>query len=141
LSLDFVSGAVSPPDGSVLIGGGNSVCLGPKPPNRSWELPEGLVLGCGRCKMRTRFLSPENLGVLHLLQTPGGWFGMEFGPQGPTVRFLSGTQMLRSEDDILNESEEDELSDEVRWFFLCLCFSWWLWLFFLCFVLESLFER
>lgn len=40
LSLDFVSGAVSPPDGSVLIGGGNSVCLGQKNHHsRSWELP------------------------------------------------------------------------------------------------------
>lgn len=34
-------------------------------------------------------------------------------------------KFLRSEDDILNESEEDELSDEVR----CVFFCWWLWLF------------
>ena len=52
--------------------------------------------------------------------------------------------MLRSEDDILNESEEDELSDEVRYFlFFPLCvFCWWLWVFCcVLFVFEYLFKR
>ena len=114
-SLDFVSGAVSPPDGSVLIGGGNSVCLGAFNHRRSWELP-------GRFKVWAAEGAKCFKGFFH--RKIWGCFtcsklrvvGLEWSLvlQGPTVRFLSGTQMLRSEDDILNESEEDELSDEVR---------------------------